>query len=1024
MVMPTPQDDTPGPRPDSPAETAVKALYDSLTPEQKLEVCFPWDFQDPRRGLLRTFVSNHWYVTRPFIRGNFYTKKQQEIIHDIFMGIINPEWYTRFLKQMKDDCYGQDWGEEQTIAIFGSPGSGQFQFVMTGRHMTLRADGGSERHMAFGGPILYGHAAGGFYTEKPNHPGNVFWHQAEMASGVYRLLDPNQRAEAVLTRLPPETALEFRGVWRRRPGVPVASLDEGQKAELKKVLAALLDPFRPEDQARVLDCLTKQGGLDRCNLAFYQQDNLSGEGAWDNWRLEGPAFVWHFRGSPHAHVWVHVADTPKVPFNARVRFVADPNPIRLENQRPTSGAPAVNVVAISSVKNEIDIIEAFVRHTLAFVNHLVISDNGSTDGTLDILRALKNEGLPLTIVEDPSTGKYLSERMTRLMREYAVARHNADWVVPLDADEFLVLPDGARLVPPEASPGRTIAVPWRSYVPDESDDPSKFNPVLRIRHRLVEEGWKFVKVLVPGKLAAQPGAVLTQGNHELKVDGKLCASTDAEGLSLAHFPIRGPGQYLAKVAISALQYQTMGDQFASRAIHWRSPYDLLKRDLEAFNASVPEDARRFSLPPGVDFQPQTMADPIPYRGGALLHTPMVDDRARGWQAVLSYAEQLARRYAVMTRGLTPEERVALEQLITPLMAKDEEMQSRELKQLQDSRERARIGLIAELERCQRQLAEKDQAMRQTVTWRIGSLMVRPAACAVRWWNAIRVRVLGKGNTVPVPNDRAEFNGLRNLPAPILVGAVGGSGTRVVARILAHAGIHIGANRNEAEDSEPVMRFYNVWLRPYLECDGALPGDQARAAAADFRKAIIDHRQGIPHTAHPWAVKVPRNILMLPYWREVFPAARFIHVVRNGLDMAYSADNHQLQMFQDLLLPASEQGLPNPLRAMAYWRTANLRTAEIAKALFPGRYHVLRFEDLCRDPRTVIKELSAFLKAPIDLETAGREVESPASIDRWRQHSSEELLELLDVGRSALAHFGYQDSRWPVAEEAVTARSAE
>jgi hypothetical protein len=28
--------------------------------------------------------------------------------------------------------------------------------------------------------------------------------------------------------------------------------------------------------------------------------------------LEGPSFVWHFRGSPHVHVWVNVADNPSV----------------------------------------------------------------------------------------------------------------------------------------------------------------------------------------------------------------------------------------------------------------------------------------------------------------------------------------------------------------------------------------------------------------------------------------------------------------------------------------------------------------------------------------------------------------------------------------------------------------------------------------------------------------------------------------------------------------------------------------
>ena len=35
-----------------------------------------------------------------------------------------------------------------------------------------------------------------------------------------------------------------------------------------------------------------------------------------NWRLEGPSFVWYFRGRPHVHVWVNVADNASPKLNA------------------------------------------------------------------------------------------------------------------------------------------------------------------------------------------------------------------------------------------------------------------------------------------------------------------------------------------------------------------------------------------------------------------------------------------------------------------------------------------------------------------------------------------------------------------------------------------------------------------------------------------------------------------------------------------------------------------------------------
>jgi hypothetical protein len=303
------------PTPQSPAETAAKALYDTLTDEQKKAMCFDWDYKDPKRGLLRTYVSNNWQITKPHIRSSFYNKKQQSLIHDVFKGIINPDWYAKFLKQLKDDTGGQEWGAEQSIALFGTPGSGKFEFVMTGRHMTIRADGQSNDKVAFGGPIFYGHAASGF-NEKVHHPGNVFWHQAELANKVYQALDDKQKARALVDRRPKESAVAFRGSAGTFTGIGVGELHDDQKKDLQKVLTALLEPYRTEDRDEALACLKRQGGLDGCHLTFYKDGDIGDDGEWDNWRLEGPSFVWYFRGEPHVHVWVNIANDPSVATNA------------------------------------------------------------------------------------------------------------------------------------------------------------------------------------------------------------------------------------------------------------------------------------------------------------------------------------------------------------------------------------------------------------------------------------------------------------------------------------------------------------------------------------------------------------------------------------------------------------------------------------------------------------------------------------------------------------------------------------
>jgi hypothetical protein len=271
---------------------------------------------DPKRGLLRTHVSNNWHITKPTIASDFYTKEQRALILDVFKSIFNPDWHQRLFKQLKDDTDNHPWGTDQNIAIFGKPGSGKFEFVMTGRHLTCRADGDSEAHVALGGPIFHGHAASGF-NEKVHHPGNVFWHQALLANKVYTILSGKQQKQALVKRRPAEKAVDFRGAKGKRPGIPVSELSADQKDAVQKVLLSLIEPYRKEDRDEVMACLKAQGGLEKCNLAFYQDGDIGDDGEWDNWRLEGPAFVWYFRGQPHVHIWIHVADDPSVKLNSQ-----------------------------------------------------------------------------------------------------------------------------------------------------------------------------------------------------------------------------------------------------------------------------------------------------------------------------------------------------------------------------------------------------------------------------------------------------------------------------------------------------------------------------------------------------------------------------------------------------------------------------------------------------------------------------------------------------------------------------------
>ena len=52
------------------------------------------------------------------------------------------------------------------------------------------------------------------------------------------------------------------------------------------------------------------------NRPSYKEGALSGDGIYDNWRLEGLSFVWYFRGQPHVHVWVNIAYSPELKLNS------------------------------------------------------------------------------------------------------------------------------------------------------------------------------------------------------------------------------------------------------------------------------------------------------------------------------------------------------------------------------------------------------------------------------------------------------------------------------------------------------------------------------------------------------------------------------------------------------------------------------------------------------------------------------------------------------------------------------------
>ncbi|HEV3163804.1 MAG TPA: DUF3500 domain-containing protein [Isosphaeraceae bacterium] len=285
-----------GPSSKSAAESTAKRLYDSLTDTQKKVVCF--EFDNP----LRKKISANWDITKPTIE-DFFNKDQQKLIDEIFRGVTSGDGYERFQKQMEEDSGG--FGTYH-VALFGQPGNGQFEFEMTGRHVTIRAGGDSVKNTAFGGPIVYGHGTG---DSEKGLPGNVFYYQTKKANEVFKALDGKQRELALLPKAPKEDAVLIQGSSGKFPGISIGELSKDQKELVETVMKVLLAPYREEDVDDVMSVLKSGGGLDGLHLAFYESGDIGNDHEWDIWRLEGPTFVWHFRGSPHVHTYVNIAKT-------------------------------------------------------------------------------------------------------------------------------------------------------------------------------------------------------------------------------------------------------------------------------------------------------------------------------------------------------------------------------------------------------------------------------------------------------------------------------------------------------------------------------------------------------------------------------------------------------------------------------------------------------------------------------------------------------------------------------------------
>ena len=292
----------------------------------------------------------------------------------------------------------------------------------------------------------------------------------------------------------------------------------------------------------------------------------------------------------------------------------------------------MKLVAVSVVKNEADIIEAFVRHTAAWVDEHLIFDHDSTDGTREILFELVREGMPLKLFTGDAVANLQQSRSNHLAR-MGFEAGKADWVLPLDADEILVAQDRRELerLLTRSAVDQPVSVSLRNYSPTPVDDAAELNPVLRIQHRQRGPG-STNKVFIPRPLGLRTDVAAGKGNHALYCGSEALAAVPLPDVWLAHFALRGPHQQVLRVVTAELQKLSRGRAHEGLDLHYRLGFQLLAEDADLFFSTVLQPAGRLKH------------DPAPYCGGPLRHPLTVSPFARSARALVPFLEKLARSH--------------------------------------------------------------------------------------------------------------------------------------------------------------------------------------------------------------------------------------------------------------------------------------------------------------------------------------------------------------------------------------------